>query len=163
MSIFNDKNRKFIAKEPLRRKNTYVLNIAFCRSKTLTFFRDDVFVEAKRAFSKPPEPPPSGLDAQKPRILDAQDPRFSLHVRFVRQLRNFCTQSVQNASVVAINAMGMHTVTHICSAECPKCGRGAHLAVRNGDSHAFLRRRALRMRAWRSSSDWAGQQLADSR
>ena len=74
--------------------------------------------------------------------------------------RGFAARSAQNASVVAISAMGMHTVTHICSVECPECGRGAHLAVGNGDSHAFLRRRALRMRAWRSSSDWAGQQLS---
>ena len=84
---------------------------------------------------------------------------LSLHVRFVRQSHNFRTPSAQNASVVAISVMGMHTFTHICSVECPEYGRGAHLAVGNGDSHAFLRRRALRMRAWRSSREWKGQQL----
>ena len=118
-----------------------------------------VFVEAKRAFSKQPEPPPSGLDAQKPRVFDAQH----LYSQAACVLRATVTQFLlpehpkcERGSNHSDGNAHSHAYLQQWFLECE---RGAHLAVRNGNSHAFLRGRALRMRAWRSSSEWEGQQL----
>ena len=121
------KTRKFIAKEPLRCKNTYVLNIAFCRCKTSTFFRDDVFVEAKRAFSKPPEPPPSGMDAQKPRTFDAHHPRFQLA----------CPRSLRQSPL-----------SRIRRSKRPECERGAQPKHPTSTPIEDSPLEAPRMRAW---------------
>ena len=74
------------------------------------------FVEAKRAFSKQPEPPPSGLDAQKPRIFDAQ------HLRSQR--------------ACALRA----TVTQFLHPERPECERGSNQYDGNARSHGYLQR-----------------------
>ena len=94
-----------------------------------------VFVEAKRAFSKQPEPPPSSLDAQKPRTLDAQDLRFQ--------------------PACALRA----TVTHFLHHERPKCERCSNQSDGTAHSHAYLQQWVSKKRARRSSSGWEGQQL----
>ena len=73
--------------------------------------------------------------------------------------RIFAALSVQNAGVALIWPLGMVTVTHFCDVERSECERGAHPGNGRGNSYANSRGRALRMRAWCSSSIREGQQF----